>query len=458
MVDLEDWILQDVRSQIEQYGDQTIMQFSRECQEVFDGVLEIYSTLVDSEERELSSDRLESFLNTPASKKVKLQEWNIGSSPLSERERMGAKSTARPLNNSSEQHSGGDFSFSTDHTANFSIKDSTRSVLESEADTPQSVPSTPVTPVNRIIPSLLNSSANMRLNSGDALKGERGKNLLEISASIARKQSKFNKASLNPLVGATKPQQIPVSKAPLGLGPSGNANVAQRLAALKKLTVAERQRLVRERKREEDERRREQLQQKLQEKSKRVEKVKPVVAKSNNRLLQPQHKPSNSFLDSLYPKRADEEAKFYAKPFPKVPVPQSPSNVVSILNENGELPDITSESDSDFTPVKKLSATTGKPQLKANWTLTPKLLDKLHKQEHVDPDTIFGPMQPVKVDAIFGQDENTLGESILSKVSGGVGKRSGPKHHRSSSGGWAESGDMLTVEELISYKKAMKYI
>lgn len=103
-----------------------------------------------------------------------------------------------------------------------------------------------------------------------------------------------------------------------------------------------------------------------------------------------------------------------------------------IASEDIELPDIASEySDSDDEDRVK----TFNPP---DWAQSPALRQQLRGQRAINPDDIFGPVQPLRMEDIFR------------------GRSSRLMRPRSSSANW-NGNDRLTQEEQVSYNVRMGY-
>lgn len=99
-------------------------------------------------------------------------------------------------------------------------------------------------------------------------------------------------------------------------------------------------------------------------------------------------------------------------------------------SENIELPDIASEySDSDDEDRKAFAG--------PDWAASPELASKLQAQAGLNPDDIFGAIQPLQMEEIFRG-------------------RAAKFRSRTSSANWAGT-DQLTAEEEVEYAKRMGY-
>jgi hypothetical protein len=102
-----------------------------------------------------------------------------------------------------------------------------------------------------------------------------------------------------------------------------------------------------------------------------------------------------------------------------------------------KLPDIDSEySDSDDdVPIDKNKFTL------PGWAESPELRKLLRRQQRIDPDAVFGPVQPLHMEEIFKDKERSLARF----------------RPRSSSANWTAMGDGLTQEEVRAYAQVMGY-
>lgn len=103
-----------------------------------------------------------------------------------------------------------------------------------------------------------------------------------------------------------------------------------------------------------------------------------------------------------------------------------------------ELPEINSDysdSDSDDAPNPKDGGFE-----RPNWAVTPELRKLLRRQQKIDPDDVFGPIQPLQMEEIFKGKERALARF----------------RPRSSSANWS-GNDKLSAEEVVDYARAMGY-
>ena len=91
---------------------------------------------------------------------------------------------------------------------------------------------------------------------------------------------------------------------------------------------------------------------------------------------------NNSILDS------------FLEPKTKSDVKGTPNGPSTILDENGNLPEIQTDSDED---EDYLSPQPNKVQV-ANWAQTPYLRGALTAQQTQDPDAIFGAVKPIQLE------------------------------------------------------------
>ncbi|KAJ3219292.1 hypothetical protein HDU67_001911 [Dinochytrium kinnereticum] len=118
--------------------------------------------------------------------------------------------------------------------------------------------------------------------------------------------------------------------------------------------------------------------------------------------------------------------------------------VATIVDEHGELPDISSdysdenESDSDCSqpPEEPQRAELKKPGI-PQWAESPNLMRSLETQVTKDPDDIFGTVKPLKLEDVF------QGAKLK-------------KYRDSCAGNWT-GNDVLTEEEQEKYKKRMGF-
>ncbi|ODV60247.1 uncharacterized protein ASCRUDRAFT_70786 [Ascoidea rubescens DSM 1968] len=126
-----------------------------------------------------------------------------------------------------------------------------------------------------------------------------------------------------------------------------------------------------------------------------------------------------------------------SNPFAKIPslkkTPVTPRFISLIQNQREKpfsptvLPDINSESEDDHNG-----------NVLKNWANSPELKQLLLRQQQMDPEKLFGPIQPLRMDEIF------------------QGSRASRFKGRSSSGRWLAK-DNASTQETHSYKKQMGY-
>lgn len=115
----------------------------------------------------------------------------------------------------------------------------------------------------------------------------------------------------------------------------------------------------------------------------------------------------------------------------KAATPRAPPKIAP---ENIELPEV--HSDYEFSDDEPRPDAFEPPE----WAQTPELRQALEQQSTLNPDAIFGPIQPLRMEEIF---------------TGAA--RQGRFKVRSSSANWALTGDALTLEEERDYARRMGY-
>lgn len=111
------------------------------------------------------------------------------------------------------------------------------------------------------------------------------------------------------------------------------------------------------------------------------------------------------------------------------PVNLPPSELIELPEINSDY----SDSDDDEPPQKDGFE-------RPAWANTPELRKLLRRQQRIDPDDVFGPIQPLQMEEIFKGKERALARF----------------RPRSSSANWS-GNDKLTAEEVTEYAKVMGY-